>query len=641
MIAGKRHIKDGNAFNGFFPKATGKDVVVKKKALLADTIDLMKRVIDQTKWQTEKIAKHLDTGSVRKTCKRIWEFCYQYIQYEKDEERTEQIRTPRRAWHDRESGIDCDCFTVLIGSILSNLNIPFTMRLWRNQSENFEHVYPVVHTPKGQEIIIDCVIDQFDEQAPYTEIKDIEMELQVLDGVDQERYNEFGDKIFFETDLPIDAEDLNLGEDALDLEGVDGFRDFLKRQKEKRTQRKTERKEKRAIKKQTPLKERVREKVRNFGQKLNKVNPVVALLRAGVLASMKLNIMQVASKLRFAYWTPQEARRRNMNMAKYSQVMALRTKIEKIYRNFGGNVKSLRKSILTGKGNLNKMVSLNGLGAVTIPSEEDTLISVLGDDIVANELYESGILDEGINGLGSVSLSAAIAAAAGFIAKISGMFKKIGGFFNKGSKEDSQFQIQQNTEAQQEKTSRFSIENIRRLVNQRRNNQPDIENGRPTIQQQGQSAALISDEDFSQGGDFGTGSDFSQSGDAFSDDFGSGGSSAREPSENLPETNEDSTEFETPKENQPDGSNSKNDDKEPTVWYKNPWVYGGAAAVIGLGVVGYFIFRPKPSSPVNGIDGVSKAKKTSKTKRKSPKPKRKKKTTKSRASQVRRVELQP
>ena len=616
MKAGKRTLRNGAAYDAFFQPSEVKTTVVKKEALISDTVDVMQRVIAQTLSQTKAIAKHLQADSVRATCQRIWEFCYNHIQYEKDELRTEQIRTPARAWHDRESGIDCDCFTVLIGSILSNLKIPFVMRLWRDKAANYEHIYPVAFTPKGKEIIMDCVIDQFDQEAPYTQIKDIEMELQILSGIEQQRFNEFGDRVTYETDLPIDAEDLNLYDEDIELDGLAGRAERLARQ--------AKRKEKKAVRKQTPLKERVKQKVKNFGKKLNKVNPVTALMRAGILASMKLNILQVGSKIRFAYWTPQQASSRNMNMAKYAQIQQIRAKIEKVYGKLGGDVNALKKAILSGKGNRNQMVQLNGLGAMSVmPSEYDDIVSVLGHEIISDDLAESGILENGVSGLGSVTLSAAVAAAAGFIGKIAAMFKKIGGVFKKGSREDSQFQIQENTEAEEEKTNRFNFKNLRKLTQLKRTGE--------VLSTKSPSTYTGDDEQYEE--------------DSESYDYDESFDSSAKSTEEMDDLESmDTSELE--ETDISDEAAAKGEPKKGVIeWVKaNPLATGGIALAAG-GLL-YLAFRKKKKpTTINGLSGVKKSKRK---KKKAPasrtsaatKP-RKRKTTKRRKPAIKRKRSTP
>lgn len=425
-----------------------------KAAKLNNTIDWMKKVVTSTTDQTKKIAKKLQAERVKQTCSNIWNFCFHHFQYEKDEERKEQIRTPNRSWNDRKRGIDCDCLTVFISSILTNLKIPHIWRMTRYESANMEHIYPVAITPEGKEVIIDCVVHKFNYEVPYTEKEDVKMELQVLNGMTQERYNEFGDRVIFENDLPIDAEDL-FGEDY----ELDGLRDWLKKRKEKRAERKATNKVKREERKQLPLRERVRAGL----NKINKINPAAALLRAGVLASMKLNLFKVASNLRFAYWTPEMARQKNMNMGKYNALQQLRQRVEKVYFGAGGKPEALKKAILTGKGNQNRMVNLNGLGSINSAiSDYDNLQTILGEDLYFEEAVE--LEADGLSGLGSVATGAAIAAASGVIATISKIIQKLGGLFNKGSKEDQQMQIQNNTDDNEERTRLFSKAKIQSFI---------------------------------------------------------------------------------------------------------------------------------------------------------------------------------
>jgi len=446
---GKRHIKKGEEFDRFFKPSRGEFITVEKEANLEDTLALMKQVVLDTLDDTKRIALKMQGASVQETCKRIWDFCFSHFQYTKDEERKEQVRRPTRSWRDRIAGIDCDCFTVFIGSILTNLGIPFKMRMTRYQALDFEHIYPVAESPKG-DIIIDCVVHRFNYEVPYTAKKDVKMELQYLNGVPGERFNDFGDKVHFENDLPIDAQDLFLDESELD--GLEGKAERQAR----KAKRKTKRAKKKAVRKATPLKD----KIRKGFHVLNRLNPGAALLRAGILASMKLNLFKVASNLRFAYWSDADAQRNSMDMGKFAQLKKIREKIEKIYYGAGGKTGSLRKAILTGKGNRNKMVNLNGLGAIiSLPSDHDDLRTILGDELFSEEL--NGF--DGLNGFGepaSIATGAAITAATGVLGTIAALIKKLGGMFKKGSKSAEKFKIQDNTDNAEEKTRKFSIKNL-------------------------------------------------------------------------------------------------------------------------------------------------------------------------------------
>lgn len=583
---GKRKIHSSNEYNHFFDPAKGKNITVKKEALLIDTMKWVKRVIAKTLDQTKKIANHLQGTSERETCKNIWNFCFRHIQYKMDKKRKEQIRTPNRAWMDRKTGIDCDCFTVLICSILENLNIPFVFRLTRYEATNFEHIYPVALTRNG-EVIIDCVVHQFNYEVPYTEKKDMEMDIEILNGVPDERYNEFGDKVSFERDLPIDAADL-FG-DEMELDGFFSKENRAKR-KAKRKTKKAARKQKRAEFKKLPLKEKFKRGV----NAINKVNPATALLRAGVLASMKLNLFKVASHLRFAYWSDSEARRNNVELGKFYMLKRIREKMEKIYYTAGGKTEALRKAILEGKGNRNRMVQLNGLGSIIRPvSDHDDLRAILGDDLYLDEVSDA----EGLNGLGAIATGAAVTAASGVVGTIAALIKKVGSIFKRGSKADQQFKIQDNSDTQEEKQRRFSFKNIankiRTKVQERRanrnggidNEQIDIpddefnnfpEEEYPVVPED----EFVTDEPFNQ-----------------------------EPIKSTSESEDESDEFADPDQ-----------DKENKLvkWVKdNKVVVGATAAGLAIGGTALGIYlknRKKKGKKGQSVNGVSKSKKKKKKK---------------------------
>lgn len=452
MRTGRRTIQHGQQFDLLFAKSRGEFVEIKKYAQLKDTVSLMKEVITTTLEDTRTISKTLRQAEDYESLRRVWQFCFSHLQYKKDQAGIEQVRRPIRSWQDRHTGVDCDCMTVFIGSILTNLKIPFLIRLTRYVSSEFEHVYPVALIG-DREVIMDCVVHKFDYEVPYKSKQDISMKLQYLNGISDDDED-------FEDDLnayPPDAQALFWADD--DLEGLDGK---AKRQekkaarKEKREERKEVRQEKREERKENkvPLKE----KVKNVVHVVNKVNPATALLRAGVLASMKLNIGNVAAKLRFSYWSDAQAAQNNMDMAKFAQLKTIRVKLEKIFHGAGGEPENLKKAILEGNGNKDKRVSLNGLGAIIQPANDyQSLYTILGDEIYAKEFSTV----ENVNGIGEpISATAAVAAASGVIGTIAALIAKIGELFKKGSPQAEKDLIQTNTSTEEDKSRKFSLPNI-------------------------------------------------------------------------------------------------------------------------------------------------------------------------------------
>ncbi|MBI1836447.1 MAG: hypothetical protein HYR91_04190 [Flavobacteriia bacterium] len=456
MKTGKRTIANGVEFNSLFPKAEGKNLVIKNYAELSDTVSLMKKVITTTLSDTKQISKVLEKSTLEETCASVWEFCFNHLQYEKDEQNKEQVRRPARTWKDRQQGIDCDCMTVFIGSILMNLDIPFSIRLTKYQSSEFEHVYPVVHIG-NKVIIMDCVVHKYNYEVPYTQKQDIKMDLQYLNGFEDDEFDEFEQLEGWEDDYNRD-----------ELEGLDG--------NQKKLDRKYNRQEKRKTRVAKYTNSTLKQKLGKGLHVVNRLNPATALLRAGVLASMKVNLMKVAGKLRYSYWTDAQAQQNNMDLAKFKQLKTIREKLEKIFYGAGGKPENLKKSILTGRGNRDKKVSLNGLGEVISPVyNEHDLIAIIGTDTYYDE-FNQVQNKNGVNGLGSVTAGASIAAASGVIGTIATLIKKLGGLFKKGSKEEKDDEVQDKISDEEEKNSPHNSDEIANQVvtTQRSSNLPAL-----------------------------------------------------------------------------------------------------------------------------------------------------------------------
>ena len=191
----RRRIRPGREYDKLFPVSTKQDTVVKGegKAKLHHTIKLIKSLVEETKNDTRVIAPIFKGKDLEETCRKIWTFVYQHIQYKKDEAGIEQVRRPSRTWADRYEGVDCDCYTVFISSILSNLKIPHKVRITKyGGKSHFQHIYPVV--PKNGNIsqelnkasndyfTIDCVADLPNYEVPFSEFRDFAMGDNMLSG---------------------------------------------------------------------------------------------------------------------------------------------------------------------------------------------------------------------------------------------------------------------------------------------------------------------------------------------------------------------------------------------------------------------------------------------------------------------------
>lgn len=195
--SGKRNIRSGNEYNHLFPATSvATNPYLSNRATTYDTLDYIQQIVSDTLEDTTKLAKVLKAGSLKKTCQNIWEFCFNNIQYALDESHAEQLRRPSRSWADRKKGIDCDCFAIMVSSILTNLHIPHACRIVKMHGRNyFQHIYVVVPIdPKsGTEnrenyIVIDPVVDAFNDEPrgiTYKYDRNMTIPVQYLNGVEE------------------------------------------------------------------------------------------------------------------------------------------------------------------------------------------------------------------------------------------------------------------------------------------------------------------------------------------------------------------------------------------------------------------------------------------------------------------------
>lgn len=411
-------IRSLEPYRHLFPKATGIDNTVKMGATVADTVDFIPQVVKNTQWQVENFVNQELRGlSVYSACEKLWHFVKYHVGYKKDKRGLEQVRSARRLIQDGFG--DCDCYTTFIGTCLAVLKIPVINRITKYKKDYFQHIYPIVPLGNGRYITMDCVVDRFNYEEPYTEKKDYKMDLQYLDGIE--------DNIESNLTGSVDLQDL------MGLEGEMGdLGKLFKKLAKKSTsampqQNQGGKKGKKGFQK---IKQ-VAKKVLNV---TNKVNPATALLRAGILASMKLNIMKVAERLKWAYLTEDEARKKGADMEKFGKLKNILYKIEQIFYTAGGKPENLKKAMLSGRGNRNKEVSGFGLidaGEVEISGidEATPLNELLGE--VYNDEFVNGIEDmDGLGELGSaVATGASITAATTVMASIAALLKSVGNLF--------------------------------------------------------------------------------------------------------------------------------------------------------------------------------------------------------------------
>lgn len=408
-VIGGRRVRSGKEYEHLFPRPTGKDETIKKSAEVSDTVKFIQENTPKVAWQTRKFAKHLITGrSLNEKSSQLWHFVFRHIPYKRDEDGVEQVRSPRRVWHDRNKvdsegkvGVDCDCYTVFISATLMNLRIPHKYRITKYPKEpgetpRWQHIYVVVPKDgkmnyeldnRNDYIVLDCVKDRYDDEEPFLEYRDYDadMRLDYLDGLDGEET--------YEVPNLTDVQDIAA---LYDEEELGKIGQWLKK----------------TVKK-------VGDAAGKVIRKINKINPATLVLRNAFLLGMKVNFMNVPKRLRYAYLSDDEARKRGMNLAELAKLRKVRDKAETIYWQAGGQKDKLKLAILKGKGNRDSKVPLAGLGSIT---------NFYADQDEYNIIHNT----DSVTGLGAAPAAGGLAVITPFFAAIAATLKEVKGLFPKG-----------------------------------------------------------------------------------------------------------------------------------------------------------------------------------------------------------------
>ncbi len=463
VTSGYRSIKDGSRFNPYFPPPDERDRVIINDGEVTDTVELMEKVVWKYLDDTKRIAPLLKRSSTLETCKAIWEFMYSYIQYKLDKRGLEQLRRPARAWAERATGVDCDCMSIFASSILTNLQIPHKFRITKYSQDSWQHVYVIVPMDGSNYCVIDAVVSEFNYEKKYTDKMDYTMNLKginvaVLSGVSgNDHYDAVMatslsgiglgavtnqsdlDKLYqnivatrnavaqnpnmvstvddpqalikmldyaiqyWYTDKRDEALDilaknesqLNLRNGVTAMNGIDYDPDELALSG-------------------INIKgffTNVKNTVKTVGQKVGdaakvavkavvKYNPLSIAARGGFLLAMKLNLGKMASKLKWAYGTQQQAAAKGVNAATWQKSKNALTKVEKLFADkLQGSRDALKNAILKGRaGNLSGYVEDQMMGYLGDPASA-TVIAAATPVIIATIkiLKESGLIGKNEN----------------------------------------------------------------------------------------------------------------------------------------------------------------------------------------------------------------------------------------------------
>ncbi len=464
VTSGYRAIKDGSRYNSYFPPPDERDRVIIKDGEVTDTVELMEKVVWKYLDDTKRIAPLLMRPSTHETCQAIWEFIHNFIQYKLDQRGLEQLRRPARSWAERATGVDCDCMSIFTSSILTNLKIPHSFRITKYSQDSWQHVYVIVPTPGANNYcVIDAVVSEFNYEKKYTDKMDYNMNLKginvaVLSGVSGNDHYEavmatslsgigLGattnqsdlDKLYqnlvatrnavaqnpslvstvddpqalikmldyaiqyWYTDKRNEALDilakneaqlnlqngvntmngLNYDPDDLALSGINVKGFFTNVKKTVKT-----------------VGQKVGQAAKVAVKAVVKYNPLSIAARGGFLLAMKLNLGKMASKLKWAYGTQQQAAAKNVSAGTWQKSKDALMKVEKLFADkLQGSRDALKNAILKGRaGNLSGYVEEQMSGYLGDPASA-TVIAAAAPVIIATIkiLKESGLIGKDEN----------------------------------------------------------------------------------------------------------------------------------------------------------------------------------------------------------------------------------------------------
>lgn len=464
VTSGYRAIKDGSRYNSYFPPPDERDRVIIKDGEVTDTVELMEKVVWKYLDDTKRIAPLLKRPSTHETCQAIWEFIHNFIQYKLDQRGLEQLRRPARSWAERATGVDCDCMSIFTSSILTNLKIPHSFRITKYSQDSWQHVYVIVPTTGANNYcVIDAVVSEFNYEKKYTDKMDYNMNLKginvaVLSGVSGNDHYEavmatslsgigLGattnqsdlDKLYqnlvatrnavaqnpslvstvddpqalikmldyaiqyWYTDKRNEALDilakneaqlnlqngvntmngLNYDPDDLALSGINVKGFFTNVKKTVKT-----------------VGQKVGQAAKVAVKAVVKYNPLSIAARGGFLLAMKLNLGKMASKLKWAYGTQQQAAAKNVSAGTWQKSKDALVKVERLFADkLQGSRDALKNAILKGRaGNLSGYVEEQMSGYLGDPASA-TVIAAAAPVIIATIkiLKESGLIGKDEN----------------------------------------------------------------------------------------------------------------------------------------------------------------------------------------------------------------------------------------------------
>jgi len=168
---------NGNSLLKYLPPYKGTVTVLKKHQNTDDIIEGILSANNKYAKDYSQISSFFIGSTPRQTCKNIWTFLKQNVNYKIESENRQTIKTPAAIIATgKTTGSDCKNLSLYTAGILQDLsrkgiqNIPFVFRFSSYKFFNNipEHVFIVAFPGTNNEIWIDAVLNEFDYKKNYT-----------------------------------------------------------------------------------------------------------------------------------------------------------------------------------------------------------------------------------------------------------------------------------------------------------------------------------------------------------------------------------------------------------------------------------------------------------------------------------------
>jgi hypothetical protein len=147
--------------------------IVSKEGDTKDIIAFIMKADKMAAPYTRDFAQSIPEGTINETCKWIWKWVRSHIDYVEDPSGVQYIQLPGQLYMTRKG--DCKSMTLFTASVIYNLygDIYCYRFISQDRRADLHHVYLVVFDENGEEIILDCVEDEYGVEVPHEKQKDM------------------------------------------------------------------------------------------------------------------------------------------------------------------------------------------------------------------------------------------------------------------------------------------------------------------------------------------------------------------------------------------------------------------------------------------------------------------------------------